>query len=335
MKTFDKLFLPKSLFDYFKEEIKSVGIEKELHQILKKLLIVSFVISLISFFFRKIPDFPNFLELILYVISSFLIIYFVAFFVVLIFFYIWLSVKKYNRKNKIESVLADYLQLVSTNVSSGMTIDQALWYAVRKRFGILSYEVEIVAKKIMGGVEVDVALIDFAEKYDSDILKKSVALLVEGMKSGGKLGGLISKISWNIKENQLMKKQLASDTTVYVMFIGFSTLIAAPILFALSHRIIIVMTDIMSQIDLSSAVGVSTKMPITELGSGLDQSDFKIFAYLSMFVTSVFSSLIIGSVRSGNIKGGVKLIPIFVLISFVLFLLASVILTHFFSGIGF
>ena len=138
MKTFDKLFLPKSLFDYFKEEIKSVGIEKELHSILKKLLIVSFVISLISFLFRKIPDFPNFLELILYVLSSFLIIYFVAFFVVLIFFYIWLSVKKYNRKNKIEAVLADYLQLVSTNVSSGMTIDQALWYAVRKRFGILS-----------------------------------------------------------------------------------------------------------------------------------------------------------------------------------------------------
>ena len=94
------------------------------------------------------------------------------------------------------------------------------------------------------------------------------------------------------------------------------------------------MGTIMGKIDFSSVVGVSTKIPISSLGVGLDQKDFKIFSYLSLFVTSIFSSLIIGSVRTGDVKGGIKLIPVFMIISFVLFLIASIILTHFFSGIG-
>jgi len=332
MRNLEELILPRSISDYFKKEIKAAALKKDLNQILKRFIIISGVFSILSLLFIDWSGSGT--SLVLSLIGYFLVAFIIIFIVILALFLVWLSVKKYNRKNKIEDVLADYLQLVSTNVGSGMTIDQSLWYAVRKRFGILSDEIEIVAKKIMGGMEVKEALFDFAARYDSDVLKKSITLLVEGMESGGRLAELIAKISWNIKENQLMKKQLASDTTVYVLFVGFATLIAAPVLFALSHRIIIVMSNIISNIDLSSAVGVSTKLPITKLGSSLDQGDFKIFAFISLFITSIVSSLIIGSVRRGDIKGGVKLIPIFIAISFILFLIASIILTTVFSNVG-
>lgn len=335
MDIFDKLFLPMSLLDYFKKEIKSVNLEQDIHKLLLRFLLISLILSTVTvLLFRKFPDYGSNFKLILDATSSIFIAFFITFSIILFLFYVWLTIKKYNRKNEIEEVLADYLQLVSTNVGSGMTIDQALWYAVRKRFGVLSDEIEIVAKKIMSGVEVKEALSDFTEKYDSDILKKSIILLIEGMESGGKLSELIAKIAWNIKETQMMKKQLAADTTAYVMFIGFASLIAAPVLFALSHRILIIMSDVISKIDLSSAVGVSTKIPITSLGTGLSQSDFKVFAYLSLFIISIFSSLIIGSVRTGDVKGGVRLIPIFIVISFILFLVASIVLSKFFSGVG-
>ena len=77
-----------------------------------------------------------------------------------------------------------------------------------------------------------------------------------------------------------------------------------------------------------------TKIPINNLGTGLDQGDFKLFSFISLFITCIFSSLIIGSVRTGSIKGGIKLIPVFIAVSFILYLVASIILTHLFSGIG-
>ena len=42
-------------------------------------------------------------------------------------------------------VLADFLGLTSSNISAGMPIDRALWFAVRPKFGILAREIEEVA----------------------------------------------------------------------------------------------------------------------------------------------------------------------------------------------
>jgi len=55
-----------------------------------------------------------------------------------------------------------------------MTIDRALWYAVRPRFGVLANEIEIVAKETMRGQDLKIALQNFADKYDSILLKNKI-----------------------------------------------------------------------------------------------------------------------------------------------------------------
>ena len=55
-----------------------------------------------------------------------------------ILFYIWIDVQIFKRRIEIEEILPDFLQLASSNIKAGMTIDRALWYAVRPRFGASS-----------------------------------------------------------------------------------------------------------------------------------------------------------------------------------------------------
>ena len=131
-----------------------------------------------------------------------------------------------------------------------------------------------------------------------------------------------------------MKKEIAGSVTMYTIFIGFASLIAAPLLYSLSHRIIIVMSDLTGKIDLSSAVSVSTKLPIQTIGSGITATDFKIFAFIMLFITSLFSGLIISVVKKGSIKEGLKNIPVYIVVSMLLFLIFSVILTSLFGKIG-
>src|SRR3989344_2964347 len=46
-------------------------------------------------------------------------------------FYIAVDLKIFKRKVDIEEVLPDFLQLTASNINAGMTIDRALWFAVR------------------------------------------------------------------------------------------------------------------------------------------------------------------------------------------------------------
>ncbi len=61
--------------------------------------------------------------------------------------------------------------------------------------------------------------------------------------------------------------------------------------------------------------------------------DYKIFAMLSLSITSFFSAAIISVIRHGNVKEGMKYIPIFIGWSLMLFLLSIRILGVFLGGI--
>src|SRR3989338_6484529 len=69
-------------------------------------------------------------------IAASLVVLWVLVFVLLIIalwimFYLAVDLKIFKRKVDIEEVLPDFLQLTASNINAGMTIDRALWFAVR------------------------------------------------------------------------------------------------------------------------------------------------------------------------------------------------------------
>ena len=163
-----------------------------------------------------------------------------------------LDLYKYNRRMELEGVLPDFLQLTAANIRAGIPIDRALWFAVRPRFGILAREIEIVAKRTMSGQDLEAALTEFVDKYDSVVLARAVALLIEGIKGGGEIGILLTNIANNIQEGFLLRKEMAANVVTYVIFITFATVGAAPFLFALSSQLLSVITKITNEVSLPS-----------------------------------------------------------------------------------
>ncbi len=333
MSLLEGLFLSQNIRIKLNVLLTSAGVKRKLSSIIKRALIYSVILSIFIFFFFFTENLRKYSgsKVPVAVFTFWLISFLIAFGIIIFLTYTYITVKKYNRTKAIEEILPDYLQLVAGNVNAGMPIDQALWFSVRERFGALGEEIELVAKKSMTGIDLKQALVEFANKYDSDILRKSIALLVEGLESGGEIADLINKIANNIKENQILRKELAADVLTYAIFIGFASVLAAPFLFALSHRIIIVMGEVTSKIDLSSISTVSSKVAIKS-GQGVSPADFKKFSFIMLTITSFISSALISVIRKGSVKDGVKFIPFMVAVSLIIFLVVSAMLSTFFKG---
>lgn len=320
--------------------LKRAGMEWESYFVSKRLFLICIFINLFLsgyLIFRFSTD----MKYGTFVLTVWILILWGVFFALLLLgawlgFYLMLDVFIYQRKVKIEEVLPDFLQLTSANVRAGMPLDRALWYAVRPKFGILSKEIETVAKETMTGVDLEVALKNFASKYDSLVLQRSMSLLIEGMGSGGEVGELLNKIALNIQESQILVKEMSADVTSYSLFIAIATIFAAPFLFALSGQLMNILKNIISMVSTSSAsasTGSSFAFkfaPIT-----LTQHDFTIFAVTSLIISSFFSSVIVATIRKGNVKAGINYLPIFVISTTVLYFIMSVAFGALMAGMGF
>jgi Flp pilus assembly protein TadB len=273
----------------------------------------------------------NYVFIFVIILVMWAIAFLIVLFVVWLLFYLSLDLAIFKRKQKLEEVLPDFLQLASSNIRAGMTTDQALWFAVRPRFGVLAKEIEEVAKRTMAGEALDEALRHFVGKYDSKVLERSVNILIEGIRAGGEIGDLMSKIALNIQDNNLMKKEMAANVTTYVIFISFATIIAAPFLFGLAYQLISIIQEIFSKVDFSP--GANSGFSIAFSKDVISLVDFQIFAVTSLVVTSFFSAIIISTINKGNIKGGFKYIPAFIFSSVLLFFIVMKLFGVFVSGV--
>jgi Flp pilus assembly protein TadB len=321
-----------------KKSLLRAGIETKPEMFSKWIVIISLAINIfvgVVFAIKYAGLFGlGFFSVILLILSAWLAIFLIVLFLLWLALYVVLDLLTYKRKVGIEEVFSDYLLLVSTNIRAGMPIDKALWYAVRPRFGVLANEIEIVAKETMSGEELETALKNFSNKYESHVIKNTINLLIEGINAGGELAELLSKVSQNIQDNKLLKQEMTASISAYAIFITAAALIMAPLLFALSSQLLMVVSSITGSTQMPDTGSVSMPIFALKMGNvGVTQKDFLIFAFTNLFLTSLISAIIVSILRKGDIKSGIKYIPIFIAVCLIVFYATYKMFSFAFSGL--
>lgn len=301
----------------------NIQARKVRHTIFLASFITSIIVAIIFFMFiHNIGRITSpFLVFIILALFSFVTIYAVLW---LIFFF-YIDMRKFKRTLEVERVLPEYLQLVASNMKAGMPIDKALWEAVRPQFGVLSAEIEQVAKRTVTGEDLSEALLEFASKYDSELVEKTVNLIVEGLEAGGNISDLLNKIAIDLQSNRLLRKELSANVMGYVVFIIFAAIIIAPLMFSLSYTLLGVLNKVISNIEVPQAS--STFIPFTIHKGAFNVKDFMIFSYIYLLITSTFSAMLISMIRKGNVKESLNMVPLFIIASFIIFTIAIKILS--------
>ncbi|MFT4261457.1 MAG: type II secretion system F family protein [Candidatus Woesearchaeota archaeon] len=242
--------------------------------------------------------------------------------------YFSLNLKIYNRIKEIEANMIDYLVVVSTNLKGGLSFEKSLWASIKPEFGILSEEMSTVSKKVMTGTDLNEALLSFAEKYDSALVNRNINILVSELETGGKITTVLDSIIDNLRKSRNIKNQMAANTLTFTIFIGAIVLVISPLLFALSYNLLIVLINV-TQILGSATAGTDVMFTINEID--IDPDYFEWFSVAALAVISLFASMIISIIQKGDIKGGIKYLPFFIVTSTVLYLIFQVVLQNIFS----
>jgi len=240
------------------------------------------------------------------------------------------------RAAEIEKVLPDALQLMSANVKAGMTVDRAIWLSARPEFGVLEEELKRAGAKTVGGKTIKVALMEMAARVKSDLLEKTFRLVIEGIESGGELAHLLEETANNVRTVQSMRKEIKSSVTTYSIFIFFAAVLGAPALYAISLFFVEIMTKLWSPKVLGGVTVTGSTMGggmLAKAGAptiSVDQLFW--FATLSIVITTLFGSLIIGLIQTGKEKNGIKFIPALTCGALTVFFVAQYLIRALFGG---
>jgi len=245
------------------------------------------------------------------------------------FFYILLVMVADARATKIEESLPDALEMISANVRAGMTVENAIWMAARPEFGPLEDEIRRVSSKVFGGKPITDALLEMSDRVKSTTLDRAAKLLVEGIALGGEISPLLDEVGRDIRSTRALKREILNATMMYAIFIIFSSIFAAPFLFASSLYYSEISIFLLSKRTTQAPTG----LPAGALGIAssafkggpvalISPDEVRIFAITSIILTTALGAVALGEIRHGKVSNGLRLMPIFVVTALLVFFLA-------------
>ncbi|MBU1597631.1 MAG: type II secretion system F family protein, partial [Nanoarchaeota archaeon] len=323
---FGKAFVPRQIRPGLGKYLAKAGIDNVPY----KFFGILFWITAIITYFMYVPGIYPVIKqkaMIVFFILTFVSWFFIQVLVAVIIvlgIYFYLNIQIYQRTKILEDMLPDYMALVSTNLKGGMNFEKALWTAIKPEFGILAKEVGLVSKRVATGNDVTEALQEFADKYNSPRLKRSIDLLKGEILSGGAISKVIDSLVANLKKTKALKQEMVAATLTYMIFMAAIVVFIMPALFALAKQLLQILLGFGERLSSSFQSGATSMFSFSV--ANIDPFHFQLFSIGAISIIAIFSSMIISTIEKGDIKGGLKYIPLFWVGSIVMYFIFSVVL---------
>ena len=212
-----------------------------------------------------------------------------------------------RRTERVERYLPDVLQLVAANVRAGMTPFQALKFAARDEFGDIKDEIEYATTKALGTGSFSVALRRMRERIKSKILERVIQLFVSSMKSGAHLAKVLEDIAQDISETRSLKRELVTNTKTYSMFILFTVLLGTPFMLSISNKFLGIISEMQAK---SAGKGTGFGMGFLMGEIQITPEFIGLISITMSLVTSLSAGILMGVIKEGSMKYGLKYFPI-------------------------
>jgi len=299
------------------------GVRKTSSQIISSTSIYAVVFSILAGALAYSLDFSGLL-----IFGSFT----AGFVVVFVVVYIILNIMADRRAESVDAMLPDVLQIVSVNMTAGMTPYNSLLVAARPEFGPLAEEIHNAVQDTLGGKPLIASLEEMTTRVRSDKLRRCIKLMAQGMESGGELSSVLQGIATDIRYIQSLQKEMKANTTAYSMFILFSVLIGAPLLLGVSITFVEIFSAIFETIDVGSMEGAAQSSMISLEGLSISPEFFWLYAVLVLLISGFFGGIMIGVIQTGKVSSGITYGPVLAIIAVTIFIVLHKVLVGVFGG---
>ncbi|MBI4017897.1 MAG: type II secretion system F family protein [Candidatus Aenigmarchaeota archaeon] len=229
----------------------------------------------------------------------------------------------YAKAREVEDMLPEALELLSSNLKAGLPLKESLQMLMSEEFGQLGVEMSSAATEMSTGTPIVEALKSTRFHVASELYGKTIETLSRSVESGVNMDRICGELARNINDLHNIRRDIRASTVTYTLFLSFAALIASPILFALSTFLTEASTQIFSAASETTGGG-GAPLGLLSFSTTLPPIDLlRNFFLVAIAITSIFTSLGVGIVREGSVRVGLRYMPIFLIVSFVVYFIAK------------
>ncbi len=219
-----------------------------------------------------------------------------------------------HKVRKIDERFPDFVRDLSESRRAGMTFTKAIMYSSNGNYGVLTPEIQKIARQISWGSSVDNALNAFAKRVNTKLINRTVSLIIEASRSGGNVADVLDAASKDAREIKLIESERRASMLTYVAIVYVGLGVFLLIILVLCKSLIPSMLGEGSAQASSAygAVGIGG-------GGGIKAEDITGLFFYASIVQSFGMGLVTGVFEEGNVISGVKHTFIMMLITWILF----------------
>lgn len=211
--------------------------------------------------------------------------------------------------HKIDDRFPDFVRDLAEFRRAGMTFTKAIIHASKGNYGMLTPEVQNIARQISWGNSVEKALESFAKRVNTKLIRRTVYLIIEASRSGGNVADVLDAASKDARELKFIESERKAGMLSYVAVVYVSMMVFLLVIVILCKTLIPAMLG-GGQEGLSNIMGNS---------GNITQFDITFAFFITTIIQGAGMGVVTGVFEEGKITAGIKHIFIMVFITWFIF----------------
>jgi len=195
----------------------------------------------------------------------------------------------YKWKKSVDSNLPDLFRSIVQAQETGMTLPQALEEASKRNYGPLTAELKKMNAQISWGMPFEEALLALGRRVSTVLMQRSVPLVIEASRSGGRVEEVFDPMGKFIQSSLLLDKERRNQTRPYIAIIYVA-------FFVFLFTVVLLFKSFFVNIEGLPTLGASVMSP---------KEMQQIFFHMTV-IQAFFGGLVAGKMGEGTVNAGLK-----------------------------
>jgi flagellar protein FlaJ len=207
-----------------------------------------------------------------------------------------------RRISKLEAEFPAMIRDISLSVKSGMTLKSAMSMAAGGQYGALTKAIKQMDNAISWGVSFDDALLHFAKKYPTVLIRRTVFTLIEASRMGGQLSEILEGVATDVEETKALEKRRSSETKPYLMVCYISYFVFLAVILIMSYVFLPMMKEASEATSSATLPGGMGKFAVSDA----DLAKYNMLFFHALVIQGFFAGIVTGKMGEGKVVAGLK-----------------------------
>ena len=222
-----------------------------------------------------------------------------------------------RRTSRLEAEFPAMMRDISLSVKSGMSPKDALSIAAAGQYGALTPAIKQMDNMISWGVPFEDALLNFAQKYPTPLIRRTILTLIEASRMGGQLGEILEGVANDAEETKALERKRSSETKPYLMVCYVSYFVFLAVIMIMSYIFLPMMKEAAEVTAGKAMPGGMGQFAV----SNKDLARYNMLFFHALVIQGFFAGIVTGKIGEGKAVSGLKHSVLFIVLAVIVYTL--------------